>query len=76
MGESSAFDLYPRLDSLATPTLLIYGEEEPSASISGDTLAKVLPEARMELLERSGHFAFMERPDRFMELLREFLSSH
>lgn len=76
VGELSSFNLYPRLDSLRTATLLIYGEEEPSAAISGDTLAQVLPDARLELLERSGHFSFMERPERFMELLRDFLSLH
>lgn len=76
VGELSSFNLYPQLDSLRTPALLIYGEGEPSAAISGDTLAQVLPEAHLELLERSGHFSFMERPERFMELLRNFLSRH
>lgn len=75
MRDLSTFDLYPRLDAMKTPTLLIYGDQEPGLSIGGAAMDSTLPASRLVVLDRSGHFSFMERPEAFRETLGNFLSA-
>ncbi|HKG20660.1 MAG TPA: alpha/beta hydrolase, partial [Blastocatellia bacterium] len=41
----------------------------------GDELAKGLPQSRMVVLERSGHFPFMEENYLFTEWVRKFMAA-
>lgn len=76
MPEISDFDLYPQLDSLQIPTLVVYGKMEPAVSISAKQLDSTLPNSDLVIVENTGHFPFIERPETFMNELEKFLSSH
>jgi pimeloyl-ACP methyl ester carboxylesterase len=66
-------DLRHTLQHVAVPTLVVVGEHDrmtpPSAAVA---LAGDLPQGRLEVLERSGHFPMLEDPDRFNPRLRAF----
>ncbi len=67
-----AHDTYSRLRGLTVPTLVIHGSgDQVLAAVNGDLVASLIPGARLELLEDTGHIFFWERPQRSAELIRE-----
>lgn len=73
MRDLSDFNLYPHLDTLGIPTLLIYGSQEPGAGIGGTAMDSTLPYSRLTRLDQSGHFSFMESPVAFRDTIKAFL---
>ena len=65
-----------RLGEIDAPTLIIAGESDfifpPEAQAE---LARGIPHARVEVIERAGHEPWIERPDAFFPVLREFLAT-
>jgi len=70
-----SFDLHEELRRLAVPTLLVYGSEEPGPELGGAAILENLAGSRLEIVEEAGHFPFIEQPDAFLKLVREFLDS-
>lgn len=72
----AGFDQEAALGDIRTPTLLIAGEKDPVAPPRVmQQMADVMPDARFEMLEGSGHLVHLERPDTFNHQLRDFLKS-
>ncbi len=70
------FDQEEALAEIHTPTLLIAGEKDPVAPPRVmQRMAGVMPDARLEVLEGSGHLVHLERPDAFNRLLGDFLKA-
>ena len=61
--------------AIDTPTLVVAGAEDrvilPSVQ---KKILDVIPNARWEEIEGAGHVVYLEQPDRFFPLLREFMS--
>jgi pimeloyl-ACP methyl ester esterase len=56
------------------PTLLIHGEHDPLMPLAaGQWLAQHMPDARLEVFEGCAHAPFLSQPDRFAQLVREFV---
>jgi proline iminopeptidase len=57
----NGYDLYPKLATLAIPTLVIYGDHEfiPAAD-AATPLARAIPKARYVTMKNCGHFAYLE----------------
>ena len=67
-------DLAPLLPKIGQPTLLIWGSEDTETPVGdGHTMRAAIPNSRLEILEGAGHFAFLNRPEEFSGLLKEFL---
>ncbi len=69
-------DLTPDLPRITTETLLIWGEKDPTqeASLSnGKKMYKLIPNARLEVIENVGHFPHLENPERFVYWIKEFI---
>jgi pimeloyl-ACP methyl ester carboxylesterase len=67
-------DLTPRLRSMTTPSLLIWGAEDrivPPAA--GEKLAELLPKARFISIEGASHAVGQEKPDMVAAHIAEFL---
>jgi pimeloyl-ACP methyl ester carboxylesterase len=62
------------LGGVQTPALVVWGREDRIVPIEcGERYAKALPQARLEVIERAGHFVEMERPDELAPLVTRFL---
>lgn len=70
-----SFDLHEELGSVTVPTLILYGADEPGAEIGGRELHESLPNSRFVVMEEAGHFPFIEQPEAFLGVVREFLVS-
>jgi 3-oxoadipate enol-lactonase len=63
-------DTSDRLRDVQTPTLVIHGTEDRLMHVSnGELIGRLIPGARVELLEGSGHMFFWEQPQRSAELV-------
>jgi pimeloyl-ACP methyl ester carboxylesterase len=64
------------LGAVATPTLVVWGRDDRIVPLEcGDRFAKTLPNARLHVIERAGHFVEMEQPDELARLVRSFLKT-
>jgi 3-oxoadipate enol-lactonase len=79
MGQLSAIlahDTSERLAEIEVPTLVVHGTADRLLeSVNGELLARLIPEARLELLEGAGHMFFWEQPERSAKLVREHVAA-
>ena len=62
------------LTGIEVPVLLITGDEDNTSPVPASvTMASALPDATLEILARTGHWATLERPDEVSQLLVAFL---
>lgn len=66
------FNLYDELKKVTVPTLIIYGQAEPAASLSGKKLANAITGAQLQIIPESGHFPFVEQPELYFASIKQF----
>lgn len=63
-----------RLPTIAAPTLIIWGRQDPMVPvIHAEKAAKIIPNARLEIIEECGHWSSIEHPQKFDRLVLDFL---
>ncbi len=68
-------DLKPHLSEIKLPTLVIWGEKDAVTPLGeGEIIAENIPNAKLAIIKNTGHFAFLEKPDEFIKLIKEFAS--
>lgn len=74
----TAFGNYPvreELPKITCRTLLVWGDRDRLVSVKhAKQLADLIPRSRVEVFERTGHVAMLERPDRFNRVVAEFMA--
>jgi pimeloyl-ACP methyl ester carboxylesterase len=67
-------DYTPRLGEVTAPTLVLCGRQDPQyALLCSQELADNIPDARLQVFERSGHYPFIEEADLFWSAIGDFL---
>ena len=62
------------LSTINVPVLVLHGERDAVAPAAlSEAIAAGIPQARLAVVENAGHVANADNPERFNELLREFL---
>jgi len=75
-GDLAALDFRAGLPKLKMPVLVIAGRfDRVSLPRYAVQFKRYLPRARFVMMEESGHFSFIEEPDKTIALLRDFLKS-
>lgn len=69
-------ELRRRLQVLHVPTLVLHGRHDPIPLEWAEELAGVMPDARLVVLENSGHVPYVEEAERTFEEIRRFLREH
>jgi 3-oxoadipate enol-lactonase len=68
------FDFRPGLPGLKMPTLVISGRHDVlNPPEAGEEVARLIPNARSEVLEDAGHLATLEQTPRLLNLVETFL---
>jgi proline iminopeptidase len=72
--EAPTFDLRPHLKRIKVPTLVIVGRHDfiTNVAMAGE-MVKEIPNARLEIFEESGHYGFVEEPEKFYRVVKEFV---
>ena len=68
------WDLFPRLDAVDLPTLILTGDASIFPMEAHEALRDALPSARLVVLPGVGHFPFIEAPEAFARTLGNFLA--
>ncbi len=69
------YDLKPDLPNIQVPTLVTVGRGDWVTPVSAsETIARLIPDAQLEIFEKSGHSPQSEEPEKFQRVLREFLA--
>jgi len=65
-----------KLPGLDIPVLLIWGEQDNVFPLNeyGKPLKDTLPRAKLVIVKQAGHGAYLDQPDKFNELLVDFIS--
>ncbi len=64
------------LPGLRLPAILFHGEADPLPASASIETAALIPGARLELVERSGHFPWLERHGDIRPIVEAFLAEH
>jgi 3-oxoadipate enol-lactonase len=71
---AATFDVFDRVGEIRAPTLILHGTDDGVVDVrNASLLAERIPAARVELFAGGGHLFFWEQPERFVELVTEFL---
>ena len=74
--EAPTMDLRPLLKKVTVPTLVIVGRHDFITNVAmAEEIVKQVPNARLEIFENSGHYAFVEEPEKFYRVIKEFVES-
>ena len=72
--EAPSFDLRPQLEKINVPTLIIVGRHDFITNVEmAKEMAARIPNAQMEVFEESGHYGFVEEPEKFYRVVKEFV---
>jgi pimeloyl-ACP methyl ester carboxylesterase len=70
---TATYDFRDRVQEIACPTLVIWGDTDRVVPVSGaDDYEELISDSRKVILKDTGHIPMVERPKRFSELLQEF----
>jgi pimeloyl-ACP methyl ester carboxylesterase len=65
----------PWLSRLRQPTLVIAGDDDPIVPlVNGRLLNRLIPDARLHIVDGGGHLFLLERPAEMADLVTRFLS--
>ncbi|MGH9597143.1 MAG: alpha/beta fold hydrolase [Edaphobacter sp.] len=71
----AGLDLNPELPKFHFPTLIMHGRFDMNVAVlTGWKTYRAIPGARIVIFAKSGHLPFYEEPDRFTQVLNNFLS--
>ncbi len=72
----TGYDYKKELSQLQTPTLFIYGTADSpyTGKPVADELCATLPNCQSVAFTQSGHWAFLEEPEKFQQVMRDFLN--
>ena len=72
-GTLAQFDVTHRLPEIRVPTLVIVSTSDiPTVAMAQQT-AQLIPDAQLEVFEHSRHFPFIEEPETFFNVIRQFI---
>ncbi|MEI6190557.1 MAG: alpha/beta hydrolase [Chitinophagia bacterium] len=64
------------LKQIENETLIIWGKDDKLFSVEyGEAAAKIIPNAKLHLIQDAGHLPLMDQPEIFNEILDDFLKS-
>ena len=71
-----AVDLWPALERIACPTLVVRGTETDLLTAeTARQMVDALPQGRMVEIQRAGHMVFEDNPDDFIAAVKDWLAS-
>ena len=76
VGTIRNWDVFDRLSEIGLPTLVLAGRYDECVPEHMWEMHRRIEGSRFELFESSAHMPFIEEPDRFDQVMRDFLRRH
>ncbi len=74
-GTLAEFDVWNELPAIAVPTLVLVGASDMPTVDMARAAAERIPGGRLEVFGQTRHFPFLEEPEKFAQVMREFLAA-
>jgi pimeloyl-ACP methyl ester carboxylesterase len=74
VGTLKHWDIIPRLGEIRVPTLVTSGRYDEATPLIAETVRNGIPDSRWVIFEESSHMAHAEEPERYMQVLDDFLT--
>lgn len=68
------YDLRDELKKVSVPVLVLHGEKDMMPVKASHEYADLLPEGKIQMIPEATHFPFVEKPEEFARIVREFLT--
>lgn len=66
--------LIDKLPKIRTPTLVVWGDRDKVLNVKeSKVFADKIPDSKLRIVWGAGHSPFIDKPDKFLEILKEFL---
>ena len=69
------YDFHSELKTIGCPTLLIYGNFDPLTQLAGAKIHESIDHSELMILDKCGHFPFIENRNEFDEVLTNFMTT-
>ncbi|MBF4694576.1 alpha/beta fold hydrolase [Fusibacter ferrireducens] len=67
-------DLKSYLPQIASPTLMIWGDQDTATPLQdAQLMSSLIPDAGLVVFEGAGHFTYLEQPNRFLTIIKTFI---
>jgi L-proline amide hydrolase len=76
IGTLRDWSVVDQVQDIVAPTLLVSGGFDEATPESVQPFAANIPNVRWEILENSSHMPFVEEPERYLELVGQYLGEH
>ncbi|WP_372515192.1 proline iminopeptidase-family hydrolase [Mycobacterium paraense] len=76
VGTIRDWDVFGRLGEITLPTMVLAGRYDECVPEHAWEMHQRIPGSRFELFESSAHMPFIEEPDKFDSVMRDFLRAH
>jgi proline iminopeptidase len=73
-GNLKDWDRIERLGEMTVPTLITVGRYDEMTPTCAETMHRRLPRAQMQVFEQSSHMAHLEEPERYLQVVADFLT--
>lgn len=74
MNELPRYNVTERLSEISVPTLIIGGKHDVHVSPTwSEVMAEKIPNAQLVMMEHSGHFPWLDEPEKFFSVVKQFL---
>jgi pimeloyl-ACP methyl ester carboxylesterase len=69
------FEFNEQLELISQPTLVVCGEDDKLTPVRySQTLARTIPDTRLEIIPQAGHMVMLEKPDEVSRIISDFIS--
>lgn len=76
VGTLKTWDVRDRLGEIHAPTLVTSGRYDEATPLIAETVHKGIPGSEWVMFENSSHMAHAEEPERYMQVLGDFIARH
>ena len=73
IGNLKDWDRTDRLAEISVPTLITVGRYDELTPTCAETLHRGIPDSRMVIFEESAHLAHLEEPDKYRQVVADFM---
>lgn len=67
------YDIHNQLSAITCPTLIVHGETDPTPVAAVEDIRDGIEQAKLVVLEKCGHFPFVEVPGQFFKEVKSFM---
>ncbi|NJL22839.1 MAG: alpha/beta fold hydrolase [Leptolyngbyaceae cyanobacterium SM1_3_5] len=76
IGGQRSKPIVDNLKTIQAPTLIIWGRQDPMVPVAhAQKAAEIIPNAQLEIVEACGHWGPIEHPQKFNQMVLEFLQA-